>query len=125
MGDYTLTNKITIRDKIAFRIIRFGFRIATKNNPKKGMFRYELNGNSYTFENVFHRLTKMENKTALLPINQKELSHLINDVIAYIWKLEGRGCATEEFGYNSRKELLEKLQQFEKENFVMFKECQK
>ena len=65
----------------------------------------------------------MENK--LLSINQKELTHLINDIIAYIWKLEDKGCATEEFGYFSRKELLEKLKQFEKENFQMFVGCQK
>ena len=67
----------------------------------------------------------MENKTALLPINHKELKHLINDVIAYIWDLEDRGCAKEEFGYNSRKELLKNLEQFEKEHFEMFTGCQK
>ena len=70
-------------------------------------------------------VSETENKIALLPINQKELSHLINDIISYIWKLEDRGCATEEFGYISRKKLLEKLKQFEKENFEMFVECQK
>jgi hypothetical protein len=62
MGDYTLTNKITLRDKIAFRIIRFGFRIATKNNPKKEMLGYELNGNSYTFESAVYRLTKTDER---------------------------------------------------------------
>lgn len=51
---------ITLRDKIAFRIIRFGFRIATKNNPKIGEFKYELNGDSYKFESAFHRLTKTD-----------------------------------------------------------------
>ena len=49
---------ITLRDKIAFRIIRFGFRIATKNNPKINNFRYDLNGDSYTFESAIYRLTK-------------------------------------------------------------------
>jgi hypothetical protein len=49
---------ITLRDKIAFRIIRFGFRIATKNNSKTGMFRYELDGDSYTFKSVDYKLTK-------------------------------------------------------------------
>lgn len=67
----------------------------------------------------------MEDKKAFLPISHKELKHLINDTISYIWKLEDRGCTTEEFGYISRKELLEKLKQFEKENFEMFGECKK
>jgi hypothetical protein len=67
----------------------------------------------------------MPDKIVLLPITQKELGHLINDTISYIWKLEDRRCATEEFGYFSRKELLEKLKQFEKENFQMFVGYQK
>jgi hypothetical protein len=67
----------------------------------------------------------MPDKIAFLPITQKELEHLINDTISYIWKLEDRRCATEEFGYFSRKELLKKLEKFEKENFQMFVGCQK
>lgn len=53
----------------------------------------------------------------LLPVTREELRHLINDTIAYIWKLEDRGAAKPEYGYDSRKALLEKLKQFEKEHF--------
>ena len=52
-----------------------------------------------------------------LPVTHAELRHLINDTIAYIWRLEDRGCATPEHGYDSRKALLEKLKQFEAEHF--------
>ena len=54
---------------------------------------------------------------ALLPVTRTELKHLMNDIIAYMWRLENRECATEEFGYCSRKELLDKLKAFEKEHF--------
>ena len=56
-------------------------------------------------------------KVAMLPVTEKELKHLINDTIAYIWKLEDTNQAIPERGYDSRKALLEKLKQFEKENF--------
>ena len=52
-----------------------------------------------------------------IPVNAAELNHLINDTIAYIWRLEERGCDKPEFGYDDRKALLEKLKQFEKEHF--------
>lgn len=54
---------------------------------------------------------------ALLPLTVKEFRYLTNDLISYIWRLEDKGLDKEEFGYFSRKELLEKLKQFEKENF--------
>ena len=54
---------------------------------------------------------------ALLPVTRTELKHIMNDIIAYMWCLENRECATEEFGYCSRKELLDKLKAFEKEHF--------
>ena len=57
-----------------------------------------------------------------IPVNADELKHLINDTIAYIWRLEERGCDKPEFGYDSRKLLLEKLQRFEKEHFPQM-EC--
>lgn len=63
------------------------------------------------------------NGEALLPLTAKELKHLINDTIAYIWKLEDKGLDKDELGYFSRKELLEKLKQFEKENFQELAEC--
>ena len=53
----------------------------------------------------------------LLPITEKELRHLQNDIIAYMWRLEDKGIADEEHGYFTRKALLEKLQRFEKEHF--------
>jgi hypothetical protein len=52
-----------------------------------------------------------------IPVTEAELKHLINDTIAYIWRLEDRGCDKPEFGYDSRKALLEKLKQFYKEHF--------
>ena len=52
-----------------------------------------------------------------VPVTEAELKHLINDTIAYIWRLEDRGCDKPEFGYDSRKALLEKLKQFYKEHF--------
>lgn len=60
---------------------------------------------------------KCNNNEILLPLTHQELKHLINDLISYIWKLEDKGLDKAEFGYFSRKELLEKLKQFEKENF--------
>ena len=53
----------------------------------------------------------------LLPITEKELMHLQNDIIAYMWRLEDKGIADEKHGYFTRKALLEKLQRFEKEHF--------
>lgn len=52
-----------------------------------------------------------------IPVNAKELKHMINDTIAYIWTLEERGCNKPEFGYESRKTLLEKLKKFYNEHF--------
>lgn len=56
-------------------------------------------------------------KVAMLPVTGNELKYLINDTIAYIWKLEDTNQAIPERGYDSRKELLQKLKQFDKENF--------
>lgn len=58
-----------------------------------------------------------------IPVTADELKHLINDTIAYIWRLEERGCDKPEFGYDSRKLLLEKLKQFEKEHFPEMECC--
>lgn len=52
-----------------------------------------------------------------VPVTASELKHLINDTIAYIWQMEERGLDKPEYGYESRKDLLEKLKQFEKEHF--------
>ena len=52
-----------------------------------------------------------------IPLTADELRYLINDTIAYIWRLEKRGCDKPEFGYDRRKALLEKLKQFQKEHF--------
>lgn len=52
-----------------------------------------------------------------IPVTADELKHLINDTIAYLWRLEERGCDKPEFGYDSRKELLQKLKDFYQEHF--------
>lgn len=52
-----------------------------------------------------------------IPLTAAELNHLINDTIAYIWRLEKRGHDKPEFGYDSRKALLEKLKKFHEEHF--------
>lgn len=69
------------------------------------------------FNQTVINIPEVKQDEALLPVTAKELSHLINDLIAYIWKLEDKEMTKEEFGYFSRKALLEKLQQFEKNNF--------
>ena len=56
-------------------------------------------------------------KTAMLPVTRGELWHLINDTIAYIWRLEERGISGKNFGYDSRIKLREKLEAFEREHF--------
>jgi tryptophan 2,3-dioxygenase len=45
----------SIRDKIAFRFIRFGFRIALKNRFKYGYLKYLFKGDTYTFESKEQR----------------------------------------------------------------------
>lgn len=61
--------------------------------------------------------------TALLPVTPSELTHLINDVIAYTWGQEKKGNDKKEFGYFSRKELIKKLKKFKNENFPPLAEC--
>ena len=63
------------------------------------------------------RLVAVPEGEAALPVTEKELGHLINDVIAYMERLENRSATAAIFGYESRKELLEKLKKFEKDNF--------
>lgn len=58
-----------------------------------------------------------------LPVTAAELDHLINDTISYIWKLENKKKTTEEFGYYSRKALLEKLKKFRNEHFPDLTGC--
>ena len=58
-----------------------------------------------------------------LPVTAEELDHLINDTISYIWKLENKKKTTEEFGYYSRKALLEKLKKFRNEHFPDLTSC--
>lgn len=53
--------EITIRDRIAFMFIRFGFRIALKNNICK-KFYYVYYGDTYTFERGINRLMKTTEK---------------------------------------------------------------
>ena len=83
----------------------------------------------------------MKEETCLVSLTKQELDHLINDTIAQIWyikdcvfgkerssfgtdlKEEGPITIDEkdrltQFGYFSRKELLDKLKQIEKDNFA-------
>jgi len=77
--------------------------------------------------------------TVKVELNKDELDHLINDLISYIWKIKERAFGDDwnfgtdiseveqltpeqekelrESGYYSRKALLDKLKQIEKENF--------
>ena len=59
----------------------------------------------------------------VLPVTRAELKHLMNDTIAYIWKLEDRGATDPMYGYDSRKALLEKLKKFYAEHFPEMGEC--
>ena len=74
-----------------------------------------------------------------IELNKAELSHLINDLISYIWKIKERVFGDDwnfgtditeveqltseqeeklkSFGYYSRKSLLDKLKRIEQENF--------
>lgn len=56
-------------------------------------------------------------KTVEVELTHDELRHIINDIIAYYWRLEDKGLADDSHGYNSRKELVEKLKQIESDNF--------
>lgn len=59
-------------------------------------------------------------KTIKIELNADELSYLINDVIAYMWKLEDKLKTEKDLtdcGYYARKALKEKLQKIEKEEF--------
>lgn len=65
-------------------------------------------------------------KTAKIKLTKEELSHLINDTIAYIWKIENTAKTEKDLearGYYSRKALLEKLETIEKKCFKDRGEC--
>lgn len=65
----------------------------------------------------FKEMIELQPAVDAVEVTADELKHLINDTIAYIWRLEERGCDTPEFGYDSRKALLEKLKRFKEEHF--------
>lgn len=56
-------------------------------------------------------------------VSADELKYLINDTIAYIWRMEDGGRDKSEFGYDERKALLEKLKRFKKEHFPEMRCC--
>lgn len=56
-------------------------------------------------------------------VSADELKYLINDTIAYIWRMEDSGRDKSEFGYDERKALLEKLKRFKKEHFPEMRCC--
>ena len=70
---------------------------------------------------VMYIITGKKSRPAL-PVTEDELRHLINDTIAYIWRLEERGLHNSD-GYISRKALLKKLQQFEQDHFPQLDQC--
>ena len=89
---------------------------------------YHVGYGSYCLDYVFQWLSEVFEiivapEVAMLPVTKAELAHLINDTISYIWKLEGKGIAKPEYGYDSRKALLKKLKQFEKQNFPELDTC--
>lgn len=56
-------------------------------------------------------------EAALLSVTHEELLYLMGGLISYIWRQEERELTGPETGYADRKELLERLRQFEAENF--------
>ena len=70
---------------------------------------------------VMYIITGRKSQPAL-PVTEDELRHLINDTIAYIWRLEERGLHDSD-GYISRKALLKKLKQFEQDHFPQLDQC--
>ena len=74
------------------------------------------NGDMISSEEVERAI--MDTPTVVaIPVTADELKHLMNDTITYIWRLEDRKCDRPEFGYDSRKELLEKLKKFYNDHF--------
>ena len=74
------------RDKIAFRFIRFGFRIALKDRFKYGYLKYLFKGDTYTFESKEHRdimsLLKTDDERSKSPSEiQIEVSEKIEKTI--------------------------------------------
>ena len=66
------------------------------------------------YEQIFRKRVEMAPTVDAIPVSADELKHLINDTLAYIWKMESDGRENLTYG---RKKLLEKLKQFEKEHF--------
>ena len=87
----------------------------------------------------------MENKKVLVELSERELRHLINDTISRIYKIkelvfgeswnfgtditevetlnETQTRELNDLGYYSRKELLDKLEEIERNNFQQFTCC--
>lgn len=60
----------------------------------------------------------MENNTTIIEVTEKELGHLINDLISYSWGLEDKGLDKDDtYGYQSRKDLIKKLKEIERKEF--------
>lgn len=78
------------------------------NKAKAAVIRYATN---------LRRIINNAPAVDAVEVSAEELKFLINDTIAYIWRMEDSGRDKPEFGYDSRKALLEKLKQFGKEHF--------
>ena len=65
-------------------------------------------------------------RVAKIKLTEDELSFLINDTIAYIWRIEDTAKSEKDLEareYSSRKVLLEKLKAIEKKYFKDNGEC--
>ena len=60
----------------------------------------------------------MENKTVTIEVTEKELCHLINDLITYCFQLKEKGLDKDDtYGYKSRRVLINKLKEIEEKEF--------
>ena len=88
-------------------------RLVYAEDAKEALLGWETDPTDEEIEYTIDELPTVD----AIPLTADELRYLINDTIAYIWRLEKRGCDKSEFGYDRRKALLEKLKQFQKEHF--------
>lgn len=86
-------------------------------NEVKEIFDYEVYTGETDLFDAFDSAIVNATTVDAIPLTADELKYLINDTIAYICQLEKKGFDKPEFGYDSRKALLEKLKQFQEEHF--------
>lgn len=91
-------------------------RLIVANDLWSDIMMLPHNGDMVSSEEVEQAIMDAPTVVAI-PVTADELKHLMNDTITYIWRLEDRKCDRPEFGYDSRKELLEKLKKFYNDHF--------